>query len=164
MTRFDLSMTAGPIVVSGIIQGAGIGLIFVPLSTLAFTTLPPTLRAEATGVYTLMRSLGASVGISLMEALWTSNTSVAHSTLAAHVIPSDVAVKAALGTSLGAGGAGGSGGLEALNGEITRQAAMVAYLDDFKLMMFITLACMPLLLLMRTPKLAPEEGVHVVVD
>ncbi|HEY7851999.1 MAG TPA: DHA2 family efflux MFS transporter permease subunit [Caulobacteraceae bacterium] len=161
MTRFDLSMTAGPIVVSGIIQGAGIGLIFVPLSTLAFTTLPPTLRAEATGVYTLMRSLGASVGISLMEALWTSNTSVAHSTLAAHVIPSDVAVKAALGASLGAGG---SGGLEALNGEITRQAAMVAYLDDFKLMMFITLACMPLLLLMRTPKLAPEEGVHVVVD
>ena len=161
MTHFDLSMTATPIIVSGIIQGAGIGLIFVPLSTLAFTTLPSSLRSEATGVYTLMRSLGASVGISLMEALWTKNASVAHSTLAGRVIPGDVAASAALGPSLGASA---PGGLEMLNNEITRQASMVAYLDDFKLMMFITLACMPLLLLMRTPKLAPEEGIHVVVD
>ncbi|HEY2178894.1 MAG TPA: DHA2 family efflux MFS transporter permease subunit [Caulobacteraceae bacterium] len=161
MTHFDLSMTATPIVVSGIIQGGGIGLIFVPLSALAFTTLPSTLRAEATGVYTLVRSLGASVGISLMEAQWTTDTSVVHSSLAAHVIPGDVAAKAALGPNLGATA---PGGLEALNNEVTRQAAMVAYLDVFKLMLFITLACMPLLLLMRTPKLAPEEGVHVPVE
>jgi DHA2 family multidrug resistance protein len=161
MTHFDLSMTAGPIIVSGIIQGAGIGLIFVPLSTLAFTTLPTRLRSEATGVYTLVRSLGSSIGISMMEALWTSNTSVAHSSLAAHVIPGDVSVQAALGSALGNNA---PGALESLNDQITRQAAMVAYVDDFKLMMFITLACMPLLLLMRTPKLAPEEGVHVAVE
>jgi DHA2 family multidrug resistance protein len=160
MTHFDLSMTSSPIVVSGIIQGVGIGLIFVPLSTLAFTTLAPHLRSEATGVYTLMRSLGSSVGISIMQALWTTNTSVAHSTLAAHVIPGDTVVSAELGTGLAAGSAGG---LEALNDQITRQAAMVAYVDDFKLMLFITLACMPLLLLMRTPTIAPE-GVHAIVD
>jgi DHA2 family multidrug resistance protein len=158
MTHFDLSMTSSPIVVSGIIQGVGIGLIFVPLSTLAFTTLAPHLRSEATGVYTLMRSLGSSVGISIMQALWTTNTSVAHSTLAAHVIPGDTVVRAELGAGLNAGG-----GLEALNDQITSQAAMVAYVDDFKLMLFITLACMPLLLLMRTPTIAPE-GVHAIVD
>jgi len=129
----------------------------VPLSTLAFTTLPTGLRAEATAVYTLARSLGSSVGISIMEALWTNNSDVAHADLAAHIAPGDTVVSAALGPNFGAGG------LEGLNDEITRQAAMVAYVDDFKVMMFITLACMPLLLFMRTPKFAPE-GAHAFVD
>ncbi|HEY1447168.1 MAG TPA: DHA2 family efflux MFS transporter permease subunit [Caulobacteraceae bacterium] len=158
MTHFDLAMTATPIIVSGIIQGVGIGLIFVPLSALAFTTLPARLRSEATGVYTLVRNLGSSAGISIMQALWTTNSSVAHSTLAAHVVPSDTVVSAALGPSLGMGE-----GLEAINGEVTRQAAMVAYLDVFKLLMFITLACLPLLLFMRTAKVATEAA-HALVE
>ncbi|HEY5290444.1 MAG TPA: MFS transporter, partial [Caulobacteraceae bacterium] len=158
MTHFDLGMTATPIIVSGVIQGVGIGLIFVPLSTLAFTTLPSSLRSEATAVYTLARSLGSSVGISIMEALWTKNSAIAHSGLAAHISPGDTVVRAALGANLGS-----VGGLETLNDEITRQAGMIAYLDDFKLMMFITLACMPLLLFMRTPKFAPEAA-HAFVD
>jgi DHA2 family multidrug resistance protein len=157
MTQFDLDMTATPVIVSGIVQGVGVGLIFVPLSTLAFTTLPTGLRSEATAVYTLARSLGSSVGISIMEALWTSNSDVAHADLAGHITPGDAVVGAALGPNFGAGG------LERLNDEITRQAAMVAYVDDFKVMMFITLACMPLLLFMRTPKFAPE-GAHAFVD
>jgi DHA2 family multidrug resistance protein len=153
MTHFDLSMTVTPVIVSGVIQGVGVGLIFVPLSALAFTTLPASLRAEATAVYTLVRSLGSSVGISIMEALWTNNTAIAHSGLAAHIGPANPVAAAALGSRLTA-----PGGLEALNGEITRQAAMIAYLDDFKLMIFITLACLPLLLMMRTPRFAPETG------
>jgi MFS transporter, DHA2 family, multidrug resistance protein len=160
MTQFDLSMTSGPIIVSGIIQGLGIGLIFVPLSTLAYATLAPHHRPEATGVFTLVRSLGASVGISIMEALWTNNASVVHATLAAHIRPGDPVVSAALPPMFNpATGAG----LEALNGEVTRQAAMVAYVDDFKLMMIVTLACMPLLLFMRTPKYATETA-HAMVD
>jgi DHA2 family multidrug resistance protein len=147
-----------PIVISGVIQGVGIGLIFVPLSTLAFTTLPAGLRSEATGVYTLVRNLGSSAGISIMQALWTTNASVSHASLAGHIAPGDTVVRATLGPNLAA-----SGGLEALNNEVTRQAAMVAYLDDFKLMLFITLACMPLLLLMRTPRIAPE-ATHALVD
>jgi DHA2 family multidrug resistance protein len=154
MIHFDLSMTATPIIVSGIVQGVGVGLIFVPLSALAFTTLPAHLRPEATGVYTLVRNLGSSVGISIMEALWTSNTAVAHSSLVQHVNPADPVVRAALPGL----GAAAPGGLEALNNEVTRQSAMIAYLDDFKLLMFITLACMPLLLFMRTPRIAPEAS------
>ena len=160
MTRFDLSMTAGPIMLAGIIQGVGIGLIFVPLSTLAFTTVAPGLRAEATGVYTLVRSLGSSVGISVMQALWTSNTAVAHANLAEHIGPASPVVAAALPSIVGSAGANG---LEALNAELTRQASMVAYLDDFKLMLLITLACMPLLLLMKTSKVAPE-ATHAIVE
>jgi len=155
MSHFDLSMTATPIIVSGIFQGVGIGLIFVPLSTLAFATLAPSHRPEATGLFTLMRSLGASIGISVMEAMLTMNASVEHAGLAAHIQPGDPVVAAALPPMFNLGLASG---LEALNGEITRQAAMVAYVDDFRLMMMMTLAVMPLLLFMRTPKFAPNEA------
>ncbi|MBA3812347.1 MAG: DHA2 family efflux MFS transporter permease subunit [Caulobacteraceae bacterium] len=160
MTRFDLGMTSRPIVVSGVIQGLGIGLIFVPLSTLAFATLAPVHRPEATGVFTLVRSLGASVGISIMQALWTMNTQVVHASLAAHVVRSDPVVRAAMPPRFDLFN---PGGLEALNGEVTRQAAMVAYVDDFRLMMIITLAVMPLLLFMRTPRFAPDPA-HALVD
>ncbi|MGI9170255.1 MAG: DHA2 family efflux MFS transporter permease subunit [Caulobacteraceae bacterium] len=160
MTRFDLSMTSTPIIVSGIFQGFGIGLIFVPLSTLAYATLAPHHRPEATGVFTLVRSLGASVGISIMEALWTMNASVVHSTLAAHIRPGDPVLRAALPPIFNPATAAG---LQSLNGEVTRQAAMVAYVDDFRLMMIVTLAVMPLLLFMRTPKYAPEV-VHAVAE
>ena len=160
MTQFDLSMGPMPIMISGVIQGLGIGLIFVPLSTLAFATLAPRHRPEATGVYTLMRSLGSSVGISVMQALWTSNTQVVHSSLVAHIDPSDPVTRAALPPMMNLTN---PAGMEALNGEITRQAAMVAYIDDFRLMMLITLGVMPLLLLMRTPRYAAEAP-HVAVD
>jgi DHA2 family multidrug resistance protein len=153
-------MGAMPIMISGVIQGLGIGLIFVPLSTLAFATLAPRHRPEATGVYTLMRSLGSSVGISVMQGLWTSNTQVVHSSLAAHIDPSDPVTRAALPPMMSFTN---PSGLEALNGEITRQAAMVAYVDDFRVMMLITLGVMPLLLLMRTPRYA-SEAPHVAVD
>jgi DHA2 family multidrug resistance protein len=160
MSHFDLSMTATPIIISGVFQGVGIGLIFVPLSTLAFATLAPGHRPEATGLFTLMRSLGASIGISVMEAMLTMNASVEHAGLAAHIQPGDPVVAAALPPMFNLGLASG---LEALNGEITRQAAMVAYVDDFRLMMLMTLAVMPLLLFMRTPKFAPGEAA-VLVD
>ena len=160
MTHFNLEMTAFPIIVSGVIQGVGIGLIFVPLSALAFTTLPTGLRSEATAIYTLLRNIGSSVGISIMQALWTNNSAIAHAGLTENASPDNQVFRAALGGSLDI-----LGGLVGLNEEITRQAAMIAYLDDFKLMILITLGCMPLLLIMRTPKLvAPPEGAHAYVD
>jgi DHA2 family multidrug resistance protein len=161
MSQFDLSMSVQPIVVSGIIQGFGIGLIFVPLSTLAFATLPPQHRPEATGVYNLVRNLGSSVGISLMQAVWTTNTSVAHADMASHIQTGNPVVRSGLPPLYDPSTAFG---VQALNAEITRQSAMVAYIDDFKLMMIVTLAVMPLLLLMRTPRAAPPDLVHASLD
>jgi len=149
MMHFDLSMTTTPFIVSGIIQGLGIGLLFVPLSTLAFATVAPELRAEGSAVYTLIRNLGSSVGISIMQALVVSNTQTMHASLAGKVIPSDPVVRNGLGHLYDLGS---EAGLASLNNEITRQATMVAYIDDFKLMFIITLACMPMLLLMRKPR------------
>jgi len=160
MMGFDLTMSSGPFIWSGILQGFGIGLIFVPLSTLAFATVPPQLRAEGSSVYTLIRNLGAAVGISIMQGLMVTNTQAMHESLANHVNPSNPVVSNALGAA-----ANSAGGLQALNGEITRQATMVAYIDDFKLMLIVTLACMPMLLLMRQPKRKAPQGVpHIEID
>jgi DHA2 family multidrug resistance protein len=149
MMHFDLSMTTRPIIVSGIIQGLGIGLLFVPLSTLAFATIPPQLRPEGSSVYTLIRNMGSSVGISIMQALVVANTQTMHASLAARVIPSDPMVRDTLPRMFDLAT---EAGRLALNGELTRQANMVAYIDDFRLMFFITLACMPMLLLMKRPR------------
>ena len=162
MMHFDLSMTETPFIVSGIIQGLGIGLLFVPLSTLAFATLPPRLRPEGSSVYTLIRNLGASVGISIMNALLVANTQTMHSSLAAKIIPSDAVVRTTLPQMFDPST---TAGLSALNGEITRQATMVAYVDDFRLMFFITIACMPMLLFMRKPRRAAgAEPIHAAAE
>src|SRR6202030_3301425 len=112
-----LSMDASPVIVSGVIQGLGIGLIFVPLSVLAFATLAPELRAQATSVYTLVRNLGSGVGISIMQALYTNRAAVSHSDLAGQVQPSNPA----LGSLPPVMNPATSAGLQGLNGEITRQ-------------------------------------------
>jgi DHA2 family multidrug resistance protein len=147
MAGFDLSMDSGPVMISGIIQGFGIGLIFVPLSTLAFATVPPHLRSEGSSVYTLIRNLGASVGISIMQALVVQNAQAMHESIASQVNPSDPVVAAELSRTLST-----VSGLSALNGEISRQSTMVAYVDDFRLMFVVTILCIPMLLLMRQPK------------
>jgi DHA2 family multidrug resistance protein len=161
MMHFDLSMTARPFIVSGVIQGLGIGLLFVPLSVLAFATLSPALRAEGSSVYTLVRNLGASVGISVMNALVVANTQTMHASLAGEVVASDPIVRSGLPAVFDPSTVEG---LTALNAELTRQATMVAYVDDFRLMFFITMACMPMLLLMRKPRRAGAEPLHAAAE
>jgi DHA2 family multidrug resistance protein len=158
MIHFDLSMGPGPLVISGFIQGLGIGLIFVPLSTLAFATVSPDLRGEGSSLYTLIRNLGSSVGISIMQALVVFHTRTVGAALGEHIDPSNPVVQAGLPGQLDT-----AGGLMGLEGEITRQATMIAYIDDFKLMLIVTVLCMPMLLLMRKPKLQGGPR-HVEVD
>jgi DHA2 family multidrug resistance protein len=161
MMHFDLSMTIWPFITSGIIQGFGVGLLFVPLSTLAFATVPPHLRPEGSSVYTLVRNLGSSVGISIMNALVVANTQTVHASLAGNLVASDAVVRAELPRMLDPAT---TAGITSLNGEITRQASMVAYVDDFRLMFIITIACMPMLLLMRRPRQAGGEPLHAAID
>ncbi len=148
MAHFDLQMTSTPIMTSGLIQGFGVGLLFAPLNTLAYATLNPIHRTEGTIVNTMARSLGSSMGISLISATLTSNSAMAHSVLAGHFNCGDPVLGAAL-PGLMNPCAGGS--LAALNGEVTRQAAMIAYDSIFAWMALGTLFLAPLLLLMRPP-------------
>ncbi|HEY2707967.1 MAG TPA: DHA2 family efflux MFS transporter permease subunit [Caulobacteraceae bacterium] len=159
MTHFSLTMDAMPFATTGIIQGLGIGLLFVPLSVTAFATLPPALRSEGTSVYTLVRNLGSSVGISMMEAINTQQSAVAHADMAGHLSPGNP-VQAGILPSLSDGGAA----LASLNGEITRQAGMVGLIDVFKLMLLLTFAVFPLLFIMRKPRAAAGASAEVAVD
>jgi MFS transporter, DHA2 family, multidrug resistance protein len=159
--RFSLQMDTWSVVWTGFVQGLGLGLIFPPLSTIAFATLPPQLRTEAAGIFNLARNAGSSVGVSIVMSVFARNMQVAHASIAQHVTPY-------LGTpalphlwSLKS-----AAGLAALNEEVTRQAAMVAYNDDFILMMVVTLAAVPLIALMRNPRraLAVTGGPETVLD
>jgi MFS transporter, DHA2 family, multidrug resistance protein len=147
MTGFSLQMDMGPIIVSGVLQGFGLGFVFTPLSTVTFSTLPRQILTQGTAIFSLMRNVGGSIGISGVVALLTENTQVVHSRLVENLRPDNpLAQSQALGQGFSLTI---PHGIAALNAEATRQAAMVAYLDDYKLMMLIVIAASPLLLLLR---------------
>ncbi len=147
MTHFSLQMGMRPVILSGLYQGFGLGFVFVPLSAVTFATLDKHLRTEGTAIFSLMRNVGSSIGISIVEALLTENTQIVHSALAEHVRP-DNPLAATLGFPLPTATIAQ---LAAINAHLTQQAAMIAYLDDFKLMMVIVIVVLPLLLLFRGP-------------
>jgi len=149
MTQFDLSMSGRQIIEATIVQGFGQGMIFVPLTTLAFATINPALRAEASAIANLLRNVGGSVGISVMQAAMAYNSQSMHASLSAHVVPGDPLLSAALPAVLSPDAAHGAA---ALNDEITRQATMVAFVDDFRLMVIIGFCALPLILLLRQPR------------
>jgi len=153
MTGFDLQMNTATVVWSGLSQGLGTGFVFVPLSAAAFATLNPALRNEGTAIFSLMRNIGSSIGISVVETLLTRNTQIMHASLAAQVTPFSAAVRAQLH-----GGAATAKALSGLNATVTQQAAMIAYNDDFKLMMVLSLAAIPLVLFLRKGGKAPRES------
>ncbi|MBO0662213.1 DHA2 family efflux MFS transporter permease subunit [Jiella sp. MQZ9-1] len=152
MSGFSVTMDETPIIVSGIIQGLGLGLVFVPLSTLAFATLEPRYRADAASLFSLLRNIGSSVGISIVTVELARNIAVSSTGLVANISPFNPNF-----TSLASSIPLDQQTMMAVLFQATQgQAAMIAYVDDFKLMMIITLCAIPLLALMSPPK--PRQG------
>jgi MFS transporter, DHA2 family, multidrug resistance protein len=154
MTGFSLAMGMGPVIVSGLLQGFGLGCTFVPLNTIALSNLPPHILTQGTALRSLMRNLGGSIGIAILEALLAENTQIVHSRLVEQLRPDNPLAQApylAPPFSLTT-----PSGIAALNAEVTRQAAMIAYINDFALMMIITIGSIGLLLLVRLPR--PSTG------
>jgi DHA2 family multidrug resistance protein len=157
MSRFDLMMTSEPIMLSGFIQGLGTGLMFAPLTALAYATLAPVHRTEGTIVSTMVRSLGSSAGISILQAGVIRQSAMAHNVLADHTIPSDPTFAAALPSLMNPSS---EAGVEALNGEVTRQAAMIGYDSMFSLMIVMVVVMAPLLLMVRAPRAMASEPIE----
>src|SRR5262249_33026832 len=148
----------GQIVWSGLLQGIGTGCVFAPLSTIAFSTLQPHLRNEGTAFFSLTRNLGSSVGISAVTTLLVRNTQLMHSRLAEHVTPfSD-------GPSPLSTGVRSETSLARLDAMVTQQAAMIAYNNDFKLMLILTVAAIPLVALLRAPRTAARTAQPAIVE
>jgi DHA2 family multidrug resistance protein len=147
MTGFTPQMDSWPIIRSGVVQGLGLGLVFVPLSTIAFATLEPRFRADATSLFSLVRNIGSSIGISLVTAALTRNVQVNHTVLGAVIQPYNPVLAQAYPAAV----TGDQTTLQMLDGLVNIQAAMISYVDDFYLMMWVTLAAMPLALILRKP-------------
>jgi DHA2 family multidrug resistance protein len=155
MMHFNLDVPEQLIITSGIIQGLGLGLVFVPISTVAYSTLPMPKRTEAAGIFSLIRNIGSSVGISIVMTLLARNTQINHAEIASRITPfGDNAQQVA-----SAIGPNGGNGLAMLNAEVTRQASGIAFLNDFWLMMIMTAAAIPLLLLLRPARNASAPAV-----
>jgi DHA2 family multidrug resistance protein len=144
MTQYNLLMGPWSIVMPGLIMGFGLGSAMIPSTTITFATLTPGTLNEATALYALVRNLGNSVGISLVQGLLVHNMQTAHASLAAHVTPYSRTLPQMAGAT-------GIKAAELLNQQVTIQAALIAYIDDFKFLLVAILITMPLLLLVRRP-------------
>jgi len=147
MTGFSLEMDSQPIIVTGLIQGFGLGFVMMPLNLLAFATIPPKLRTTAASVWSLSRNIGGSITISLFSALLAHNLQVAHSDLAGElsvtrfpILQGGFAELVGMNTSTA---------LQFLDAEINRQAMMISYLDDFLLLAAATFILLPFILVVK---------------
>jgi DHA2 family multidrug resistance protein len=150
MTGYSLFMGSGPILFASFAQGFGLGCTFVPLNILALSDLPRHILTQGTALRALMRMLGGSIGIAVLESQLTRNTQIVHSRLVEGLRPDNPLVQGhmlAAPYSLSA-----PSGVAALNAEVTRQALMIGYIDDFMLMLIVILASLPLLLLIRVAR------------
>jgi DHA2 family multidrug resistance protein len=142
-------MSGGPIVWASMLQGVGQGILFVPLSTLGFATISQKLRPDASALSNLLRNVGGSIGVATIQALTAINSQTMHASMAAHVDAVSPIHTAALPDVLSADRLVG---MLSLDGEIARQALMVAYVDDFWLMTILGALCIPLVFLLRQPR------------
>ncbi|MHB8744480.1 MAG: DHA2 family efflux MFS transporter permease subunit [Sulfuricaulis sp.] len=145
MMGFYLQMNSSLVVWSGLAQGLGTGFVYVPLAAITFATLSPQYRNEGTAMFSLIRNVGSSVGISAVETLFTRNSQIMHSRLAEQITPYGTRLHALPHAALST-----TSGLARLNELVSDQAAMIAYNNDFKLMMVLTLCAIPLIALLKT--------------
>lgn len=152
MSEFNLNVSGDTIFVTGILQGFGMGLVYVPLSTLSFSTLGARFRDEGTSLFSLMRNIGSSIGISVVTTYLAQRLQINHAIFAEAIEPGNLGLQA---VSQGVLNPDTPVGLSLLNQIVNQQAATLAYLQDFRLMMWFTLASVPLIVLLRKP---PKTG------
>ena len=156
MCNFYLQMDDSMVAWSSLIQGVGMGLAYVPLATVTFATLSPAFRNEGTAVFNLLRNVGSSVGIAAVQAIFIRNTQIMHSRLAEHVSPYASQLHEQMDLS-------SSAALSAMNARVTEQATMIAYNNDFKLMLILSIVAIPLVCVFRKSG-KPQGSVTVAAE
>jgi len=151
MAQWSLEVDSTAIILLALLQGLGFGLVFIPINILAFATLSPQHRTEASSIMNLFRSVGSSIGISAVTVALARNTQISHADLAPHITGesggaiidfSAMERFQQLGESV----------MTMVNGEVTRQASMIAFVNDYYIMMWMALAALPMLLFLKPPK------------
>lgn len=155
MTGFSPQMDDRLVIWSGVIQGLGLGFTWVPLTTIAFGTLAASQRNEATAIFNLLRNIGSSIGVAMVTALLTRNVQFMHARLVEHITPYDLATR-----THPVFDANTLQGLLGIDGVVTHQATLIAYINDFKLLLVMTLAVTPLVFFLRRAKGGAAPVVH----
>jgi MFS transporter, DHA2 family, multidrug resistance protein len=157
MTHWTPDVSQSRIAATITLQGAGLGLLFIPLQVLAFATLPAQYRTDGTSLFSLFRNIGAAIGVSVTSSMLVRNTQVLHQEIGGYVTP--------FNRALLDGGAvarlwdpATRHGAALLNEVINRQAQIIAYMDDYKMMIFSTAPILLLLLIMRGVRPAPRRA------
>jgi MFS transporter, DHA2 family, multidrug resistance protein len=162
MTGWTPDVSQTEIIVIGVVQGAGLGFLFVPLSSATLATLPPDQRTEGAGIYNLSRNIGSSVGISVVTSLLTQNTQANHADIAQHVTAVNRQFdNPAIAHMLSPVTAAGRAALDAI---VAQQAQIIAYIDDYKLLMIATLAAVLLLVVFKKPSAGGGADHTLVVE
>jgi DHA2 family multidrug resistance protein len=175
------------LIVTTILQGAGIGFVFIPIQVIAFQSLPARLRTDGTALLSLFRNVGSAIGVSITSSLLARNTQIAHATLSADATPFNRALQVGRfvqpilnpvhpllnGQVVVPGGIMPLGQMlnplsapaQFLDSLINQQAALIAYLDDFKFMLLTTIPTVLLLFLMSRPKtIAKPDPAHAAME
>jgi DHA2 family multidrug resistance protein len=150
MLGYSPQMDWRPVVIAGVLQGAGLGILVPTLTKAAFATLAPAVRPEATALFNLSRLYGSTIGIALVQTLFYDNTQAMHIALAKDITPYSAVTSMA--------GSIAQHGLASLNAMITDQAAFVGIIDQFKVMMVAMLIVSPLVIFLPKPRAAHQQG------
>lgn len=150
MMQFDINVTNGEIALTSFLQGASVGLIWVPLIVATFATLDRRFLSESTGVFHLLRNLGSSIFISASVTLLIRTGQANHAHLTEFITPFNETLS--LSNIPALWNIETLAGLAAVGGEINRQAAMIGYLNAFGLFTLASVAVLPLILLVRVPR------------
>ena len=165
MTTWTPDIAQWTIIIALMVQGAGLGFVFLPLQMLAFATLPSKYRTDGASLFSLFRNIGAAAGVSVTSAVLAHNTQVLHESIGASVTPFNRALQGG-GMVSHAWNPMQTHGAAMMDQVINQQAQITAYIDDYWMMIFTTLPSLLLLFLMRRPKQsspAPVEA-HAAID
>jgi MFS transporter, DHA2 family, multidrug resistance protein len=153
MTGWTPDVSERELITTIAIQGAGLGLVFTPLQVLAFATLAPTLRTEGAALFSLARNIGAAIGVSVTTSLMAHNTQALHEVIGASINPFNRALQALSSANAWLDPAT-QHGAAMLDRIVNHQAQIIAYINDYVLMIITTMPALLLLLLMRRPRYA----------
>jgi DHA2 family multidrug resistance protein len=157
--QINLAIGMGSVVMPNVVSGLAMGFIFVPLTTMTLSRLPKQEMGNATGIYNLMRNIGGSIGIATVTTMLVRGAQAHQNYLVAN---------AGVGNPIAGGLVRGlqadlfSQGADMVTAQhkavgmlyrsVQQQAALMAYMDNFRLMAFLALLCVPMLLLFQRVK------------
>ena len=149
-TGWTPDIGARQLILTLMVQGAALGFVFIPLQVVAFATLPPALRTDGASLLSLFRNVGSAIGVSITSSMLVHNVQVLHSELGAYVNPFNRALQVGGAISRILDPRTGAGA-RVLDGMVNNQAQIIAYMDDYKLMIWTTLPTLVLLVIMKRP-------------